>query len=93
MRQDGDVDVFTRRWDTKNIARFADEDWAWVSVTPKDFYRNGEYGVTGELIIQLPHQCDEWIIGTANEAQALVEAIDAAILYIRNPNNYRIEIE
>lgn len=34
-----------------------------------------------EWIIELPHSCDEWVIGTPEEARAFVTNIQAAITY------------
>ncbi len=32
-----------------------------------------------EILIYLPHQCDEWIVGTAEDARQLIRDLEAAI--------------
>lgn len=41
------------------------------------------------LVVQLPHQCDEWVIGGAEEVRALMADLEALLSEFEHPDRYR----
>jgi hypothetical protein len=52
---------------------YASNDWMKVEVGQP------EWGSTGPDIAYLPHQCDNWEIGDADDVRALIKDLQAAL--------------